>query len=236
MFIEKKHILFSLCAALFACASCTIWNTRDWQGLSDKKFYFQRFNYSYLGANRELAMATMRESRLREALDLAEKKYGISIDTSEFEQFIAEGDTRALAEKGIFMGKEYEWLSQGKKSNAVEFEYYVKTDDIEFGGYNFRLIIKTDGRTRAFLSGTVKESAKVYPALASQLGGVISPQPKAAKAGISSKTAAGASGRRKFEAEGRIKDQIDSYMQGLSADDRTKFRDEMLRFLKGTGK
>jgi hypothetical protein len=115
MIHEKKRILFSLCcAALFACASCTIWNTRDWQNLSDKKFHFQRFNYSYLGASRELAMSTMRESRLREALDLAEKKYGISIDTSEFEQFIAGGDAAALAEKGIFMGKEYEWLSPEK--------------------------------------------------------------------------------------------------------------------------
>jgi hypothetical protein len=93
----------------------------------------------------------------------------------------------------------------GERPNAVEFEYFVKTDDIEFGGYNFRLIIKTDGRTRAFLSGTVKESGKVYSALAAQLGGTIAPQPKAAKAGISAKTATVTSGQEKIRGRGKDK-------------------------------
>lgn len=118
----------------------------------------------------------------------------------------------------------------------------VALDDLEFMGYNYQFILKTEGKTRAFIQGTVKKKEKIYADLARQIGAdgaALSAIAASSSALNKEQSAPGPAGSgtapsfksRQWAIEGKIKEQIDSYSQKLTPEDRKQFKDDMNRFI-----
>jgi hypothetical protein len=219
-------------------SSCTMWNERDWAALQDRSFHFQRFLFTHLGGSSEGAFAVMKHARIAELMPLVERKYGIQADMSEFAAFCAHGGPAGLSATGALMNREFFWKSAAQRGNTIEFEYHVKSDDYDTGGYHYRLILLSGGKVRAFLSGTVRKSDDLYASLAQNLGGSLPPENSAVpparvspSSPLSGPAAPPPAGRRQYGEEGRIKDMIDSYIRALAPSERKAFANEMSRFI-----
>lgn len=230
--------LFLISAIAVLVSSCTMWNERDWAALQDRRFHFQRFLFTHLGGSSESAFAVMKQARIAELMPLVERKYGIQADMSEFAAFLEHGGPAGLSATGALMNSEFFWKSATPRGNSIEFEYHVKSDDYDTGGYHYRLILLSGGKVRAFLSGTVRKSDDLYPSLAKNLGGSLPAETSAAPpARVSpsstrpAPTAPPPAGRRQYGEEGRIKDMIDSYIRALPPSERKAFAEEMSRFI-----
>lgn len=216
-------------------SSCTIWSERDWAALLDRRFHFQRFLFTHLGGSSESAFAVMKQARIAELMPLIEKKYGIQADMAEFAAFLERGGPADLSATGALMNREFFWKSAAPRGNSIEFEYHVKSDDYDTGGYHYRLILLSGGKARAFLSGTVRNSGDLYPSLAKNLGGSLNSAAPNARLSPSSTrpapTAPPSAARQQYGEEGRIKDIIDTYMRSLPPSERKAFADEMSGFI-----
>ena len=219
-----------------------MWNHRDWQQLQDRKFYFNSFTYSHNGGSKVLAYSRMKSAPIRQILDLAEKKYSISIDSTEYENFLVSGSPSAIKASGIMIEKDFVWKGTNEDCNTVDMVLVVALDDLEFIGYNYQFILKTNGKTRAFAQGTVKKKEMVYPHLAKQLGADSASLSAIALTSAASLKNQSSSGRadlnsapsyksRQWAVEGKIKEQIDSYSRKLTPEDRKQFKDDMERFI-----
>nr|HPJ40237.1 hypothetical protein [Spirochaetota bacterium] len=225
--------------------SCTMWNHRDWQQLQDRKFYFNSFTYTHNGGSKVLAYSRMKEAPMRRILDLAEKKYSISIDSTEYDNFLVSGSPSLIKASGILMEKDFVWKGTKTGRNTVDMVLVVALDDLEFNGYNYQFILTTNGKTRAFAQGTVKKKEMVYPDLAKQLGAdsaSLSAIALTSAAALKNQSTAGPADSnsapsyksRQWAVEGKMKDQIDAYSRQLTPEDRKQFKDDMTRFINGS--
>lgn len=234
--------LVTLIFLLFVSVSCTMWSNREWQQLPDRKFYFNSFTYTHNGGSKVIAGSVMQSAPLRKIFELAEKKYSITIDSSEYESFLTSACPAAIKASGILIEKDFIWKGNNAEKNTADMVLVVALDDLEFTGYNYQFILKTDGKTRAFVQGTVKKKEETYPHLARQLGAdTISMSAIAASSAAALKNqsltapadadSAPSFRSRQWAVEGRIKEQIDSYSRKLTPEDRKQFKDEMSRFI-----
>jgi hypothetical protein len=235
-------VLFSIIFIFFVSLSCTMWSHRDWQQLQDRKFYFNSFTYTHNGGSKAIAGSVMQSAPLRRILELAEKKYSITIDSSEYESFLTSACPAAIKASGIFIEKDFIWKGNNTQKNTADMVLVVALDDLEFTGYNYQFILKTDGNTRAFVQGTVKKKEEIFPHLAGQLGAdtasmsaIAASSARALKnQSLTAPTDADSDPSyrsRQWAVEGRIKEQIDSYSRKLTPEDRKQFKNDMSRFI-----
>jgi hypothetical protein len=150
--------------------SCSVWNTRQWEGLADKKFYFQKFEYSFKGGDKKTALAFMRDFPLKEVCSLIQKKYGIEIDTAEFDSFLASADESRITEFGIILKERFTWQSAVDRPQAVELEYTnVFREFSTDAERHYTLTIKTNGKKRSVVSDSVEGRDEVPESLAAKL-------------------------------------------------------------------
>lgn len=150
--------------------SCSVWNTRQWEGLADKKFYFQRFEYSFKGGDKKTALAFMRDFPLKEVCSLIQKKYGIEIDTAEFDSFLASADESRITEFGVILKEHFTWQSAGNRPQVMELEYMnVFHEFATDAERHYRLTIKTGDKKRSIISDRVEGRDEVPESLAAKL-------------------------------------------------------------------
>jgi hypothetical protein len=221
-------------------ASCTLWNARKWQELPDRGFTFAQFRYTNLNAGRQKALSAMREFPLEPVLESLRKKYTITIDAAEFEAFLSRGDLARIREEGMLMTNSYAWDSASKGANRAEIEIKVNYgDDMRVMNYSYQVVLKVGGSVRAIYFDNVSEADKLPAKILAHIGAGVT---MAGYAPVKFNEAQASDGKavqiqgRRWETEGRIKDQVDGYMKMLTPDNKKKFRDDMLRHLDDAAK
>jgi hypothetical protein len=245
MKIEKIIIIMTLVMAVFLSGiiSCTQWSTRDWNELKDRKFYFQKFKYTYRGETKENAFNFMKSIPLTEALNIVAKRYDITIDVTEFQNFIYSGDYLKLKTSGIVQDEVFFWESKNKQVNQIEIEYEMRPElDAKSVLIIYKLLIKNNDEVRAFFYDRVYDRNDILKNLASSFGYGVSDTGKKEPGGpIDTKNriiVADSKSRVSYnnndvknETEAIIKKQIALYVRGLKSDEREVFRADLVRFI-----
>lgn len=163
----KKGMRFLIIAAVVSVQlSCTLWSARQWDELTDRKFYFQRFTYYLKGGNREKAFAFMRDFPVKEMLCLLSEKHDIEIDSSEYEAFISgEENRKKLKAFGILIKERFRWEASMKQANSVELvyanEFAYESEPVRT--YSVRL--RVNGRLRASYGDSIENREGVIRSL-----------------------------------------------------------------------
>jgi hypothetical protein len=151
--------------------SCSVWKGRQWDTLADKKFYFQKFEYSLKGGDKKTALAFMKDFPLGEVSSLIRQKYGIDIDTAEFDSFLASADESRITEFGVILKERFTWQSADNRPQAVELEYMNVFQEFSTDAErHYRLTIKTGEKKRSVISDRVEGRDEVPASIASKLG------------------------------------------------------------------
>jgi hypothetical protein len=243
---NKNSIIFlalAMTVSLSGITSCTRWSTRDWNELKDRKFYFQKFAYSFAGETNENAFNFMKSEPLKETLNIVAKKYNIIIDVTEFQDFIYSGDYSKLSVAGFLRDAKFIWESKKKQVNQIEIEYEMRPElEAKNVVIIYKLTIKNNDKVRAFFLDRVYDRKDILTNLASSFGyGGLS------KTGQDIKVA-GDTKDRLIVADDKsgvevndgdimsetvtlIKKQIALFVRGLKPNEKKAFREDLVRFI-----
>ena len=229
--------------SLSGITSCTRWSTRDWDELKDRKFYFQKFTYSFVGETKESAFNFMKSEPLKETLNIVAKKYNIIIDISEFQNFIYSGDYSKLSVPGFLQDTKFIWESKKKQVNQIEIEYDMRPElEAKNVVIIYRLSVKTNDRVRAFFLDRVYDRKDILTNLASSFGyGGLSKTEQDIKVAGDAKDRIILNddkprvevndGDIKSETATIIKKQIALYVRGLNPSEKKAFREDLVQFI-----
>ncbi len=231
----KNRTISAIFITLLLLLSCTVWNARKWEELRERDFVFTQFKYSNLSAGKSRALYAMREFPLRPVLESLRKKYAITIDSTEFELFLSRGDPARIREEGILMTNSYVWDASEKKDRRAEIEIKVNYgDDMRVMNYSYQVVLKTGSSVRAIYFDNVPKYEDIAPGILAHIGSGVTMEgyePAGYAAPTKGPDKAGPISGRRWETEGRIKDQLDEYMKALTPENRKKFTDDMKRHL-----
>ena len=235
-----SNLISAACIIPLLLFSCTVWNAGKWEELRDRNFVFTQFRYSNLNAGRQKALSAMRSFPLAPVLESLKKKYNIAIDAAEFESFLSRGDLSAIREEGALMTNSYNWSSASKTANRAEFELKVNYgDDMRVMNHGYQVTLRVGGSVRAVYFDNVTDPGKLPARILAHIGaGVTMAGYEPATYGEPARNDAKVSviAGRRWETEGRIKDQVEAYMKALTPDNKKKFRDDMVRHLDDSAK
>lgn len=228
----KFLVIFTIHAALL---SCTLWGPSEWQNLKNRDFIFSRFSYSHLSAGKTRALAEMRSFNITPVLKSLEKKHGISINAQQFHSFLDKGTLADISEEGILMTNSYIWETSEKCANGVEIELKVNYgDDMQIMNYSYQVSLKIDGKVRAIYFDNVSDKEKIITRILTHIGAGISEKDFVAQKSIFPEIKHRMDGKiagRRHETEGHIKDLINEYSETLSAENKKKFKEELIRYI-----
>lgn len=170
--MKLNKIIIILIFLLFSVISCVELSKKELEELPGEKFYFQKFYYHQTGTNCKRVFNIMKLFPMDNIMKIVEHKYGISIETSKFDNFISANDpSKIKSEDLILIATDYTWESDSKKPNGIEFElYFQKRMDIgkEYNEYKIYLIM--DDKKRVIGYGGFFNPELVLPTVAGDLG------------------------------------------------------------------
>ncbi len=247
MKIKNKIIILTLVMAvpLSGIISCEQWSTKDWNELKDRKFYFQKFTYKFKGETKEKALNFMKDTPVTEMLNIVAKRYDITIDVTEFQNFLYAGDYLKLNTSGVIHDEVFFWESRNKQVNQIEIEYEIRPDfETKSLAITYKLLIKNNDKVRAFFFDRVDNRKDILKNLASSFGheasdtskkgSIVAVDTKNRLIVADNKTKGSYtynSNDVKNETEAIIKKQIALYVRGLKPDEKEAFRADLVRFI-----
>ena len=236
-------LILAMAVSLSGITSCAQWSTREWKELKDRKFYFQKFTYSFAGETRENAFNFMKSEPLKETLNIVAKKYNIIIDVSEFQNFIYSEDYSKLAVSGVFQEAKFIWESKKKQVNQIEIEYEMRPD-IEAKGVLiiYKISIKNNDKVRAFFYDRVYDRKEILTNLAASFGyaGLSKAEQDIKGVGDTTDRLILADDKPKVEFDDGdiksetailIKKQIALHVRGLKPKEKEAFRADIVQFI-----
>jgi hypothetical protein len=238
----KKNLYMLLILSVFFISSCATWNTKDLSDLKQKTFYLQKFNYSKKGLNKKTAIDRMGKFPTEQILKILAHKCDITIDSSEFENFILSGNTSEMQAKGLFIDVEFIWENKNKHANTIEIEYENLPpskgnvmDNIE----KFTISLKINGKNKVVFMKNI-DKTQILVTIAEEMG--YSRQNKDSddyyinkeNKSIVDLTAIELKEKKitvKKNLEVKFKQEIKDYMNTLPKEEKIKFRDTFVKFL-----
>ncbi len=168
--LQNGRIRSLALAAVCAVLSCTTWSSSQWRELENKTFYFNKFSYYIKGGDRKTAFDFMKTFPVKDMFLLIEKKYSISVDMSEFSGFLDGRKEDEIKVFGVILPERFTWESGLRHQQTIDFEYENRfiedTTDVE---RRFSLTLKTAGKIRATVTGTVPDMNGVIKNLSARL-------------------------------------------------------------------
>lgn len=236
-------LALAMTVTLSGITSCSHWSTRDWSELKDRKFYFQKFTYSFVGKTKENAFNFMKSEPLKETLNIVAKKYNIIIDITEFQNFIYSEDYSKLTASGVLRDTKFIWESKKKQVNQIEIEYDMRPEiEAKDVVIIYRISIKNNDKVRAFFYDRVYDRKEVLTNLAASFGygGLNKAEQDIKGAGDTKERLILANdkprveindGDIKNETATLIKKQIALYVRGLNPKEKDAFRADFVKFI-----
>ncbi|TAL39964.1 MAG: hypothetical protein EPN93_00140 [Spirochaetes bacterium] len=166
------RVLSSLAVSVAFLVSCTIWSQRQWDELPDKTFRLSSFVYYNKAADKGSAFTFMKSYPVRDISTLLRKKYGIVLDTTEFESFLSDqGNERNLDASGVFVYERFAWTAHAPAIQVCELEYEIAMgDDSTERRRSWTVRLLTQGKSRLVLTDFLEDGEPVPHSLAGRLG------------------------------------------------------------------
>jgi hypothetical protein len=244
--LQKQLFFILLFMLLFI--SCSTWSKTEFEKLPDKNFNFQKFSYTQKGINGKKAFVEMKNFPTDKLLKVISHKYNISIDTSEYEDFLKFEDLSDLTITG-FLNQEYKWENKNKNKNIIEIEYRIDEKvQQQYFQRRYYIFIKIDGKSRTEFSGELSDKEPYLLTIAKDMDysrvdknsdnsyindetksvvdvstGIFKNLPRESKADLTVKIGK--------DYPDRMKNDIREYIKILSPADRKKFRDDTIKYL-----
>ncbi len=149
--MNKMICRILLIISVITMTSCSIWSTRDWDGLKNRTFYLNGITYGNRGSNKEEAMDFMKDLPVDIIMECLAKRYNIEIDSSYYNKFIENNNHKKISTRGGFQDEFFSWKGPFKSGNMVQLEYNKKNNGS--GIYSYTLSLQTDGKNRAVFVG-----------------------------------------------------------------------------------
>ncbi len=232
---------------LFILCSCSTWSNKEWENLQDRDFHFQKFSYFEKGVNNKKVFEEMKNFPVDKILKIITHKYGIKVDTTEYEDFLRYEDTSKIEQASIF--SPFIWGNSSKNTNTIELEFRKElTEKLDYTKLRYYLYLKTGGKTRAEFLAQLNEKTPYLVTIAKSMDysrvnpnsddsyvnngnksvvdlttGIFKNKPADAKTDIAIKP-----GKDYPE---KMKSEIREYIKNLSPADRRRFRDDTIKYL-----
>ena len=94
--MEKKSKYLLIIVSMFLLFSCSTWNKKSWENLTNRDFYFTKFTYVRKGIDKSDAFKQMKAFPVNKLLKIISHKYNINIDSSEFNDFLVIEDENKI--------------------------------------------------------------------------------------------------------------------------------------------
>ena len=151
----KKNVLFIYIILAASILSCTSMSSKDWQNLQNKNFYFHSFLIYSKEINNKLAFNQMKSFPVEKILAILAHKYNISIDSSDFADFIS-SDTPEFKDDSILgvsvLRTDYKWENINNNPNTIELAYYSLPEPTGLNpnvvSLRYKITINIDGREK----------------------------------------------------------------------------------------
>jgi hypothetical protein len=107
--------------SLYFSTGCTFDTKEDWEKLPDRKFYFTEFQFILLDQNKEDAFRFYKEFPVKKIMFMLAKEYNITIDISDFKQFININKPSVIQADGFMRTEKHTWNKKKTENNRIVF-------------------------------------------------------------------------------------------------------------------
>jgi hypothetical protein len=150
-----KTLPFALISAALLC-SCGGISKKDYEAIQGRKYKFTRFYIFQSGTDQEHAMKLMKTVQADRLCRILEHKFGVSVDSSEYELFIFSGDYTKIATGGLLKNLDFTWESGSGAADSMELSIFIRDKQHSADAENeFNLLIRAGGENRLRISGTI---------------------------------------------------------------------------------
>jgi hypothetical protein len=247
---RKNLLLISLFLLTFII-SCTSFSKKDWESLQDRNFYFQKFLLVKKGINDKIAFEKMKSFPVDKMLVLLAHKYNITIDSSEYADFITSNTAPQYEDKSLvsILRSEYNWESAKKDPNNIELTYYFLLENNNFDeSIKFKIVFNIQGQEKQIIFVYILKTESTIDYLAQAIG-YSRLNPKSDNIYVNNETKAqvdltkaaflvqakipgkNIEEKNKILSEETIKQNIKTYISKMPVGNRKKFRDNIIKFL-----
>jgi hypothetical protein len=245
--IFKKTLPVALMAAALLC-SCGGISKKDYEAIQGRKYRFTKFYVFQSGTDEEHAMRLMKTVQADRLCRILEHKFGITVDSSEYELFIFSGDYTKITTGGLLKNLDYTWKSGSEAADSIELSIIIRDKQYSADTENeFSILMRTGGENRLRITGTILKFEDSLQTMAKRLrykrlnensddiyaSMDTSEQVKVAESSdretrLSLEVAKNYTGN--LEA---LKAESKKRMEAIPVKDRKKFRDDMVKYLDG---
>lgn len=228
--MKKKFSLFCLIFAILILSGCTDLVKKQIDKTEDKTYYFSEFYYTHLAYTEEKVHTFFKNFPVKKIMFLIAKEHDITIDISEFQQLVAEGDASDISVKKGFRKEYFSWTGQKKAKNKIIIKY--KIDYLEEKNPEVSISMVVDDKTYSLLNSEVENPDHLITRIAGYYPKVRESADEYEKLGYEKKTpidgiieyTKGLGTDQKLE----IKNLMKNYVKDLDKDEKSQFRHEML--------
>lgn len=107
--------------SLYFSTGCTFDTKEDWEKLPDRKFYFTEFQFILLDQSKEDAFRIYKEFPVKKIMFMLAKEYNITVDISDFKQFINTNKPSAIIAESFMRTEKNTWKKKNSENNRIIF-------------------------------------------------------------------------------------------------------------------
>lgn len=119
--MKKKILNLQIIAVITITifTGCLLNTKDDWNKLPDRKFYFSEFHFVLLSQNKEASFEFFRKFPLKKLMFILAREYNITIDITEFNDFINTKNLSLIETKGLLRSAENLWKTGKIDNNRI---------------------------------------------------------------------------------------------------------------------
>lgn len=107
--------------SLYFSTGCTFDTKEDWEKLPDRKFYFSEFQFILMDQSKEDAFRIYKEFPVKKIMFMLAKEYNITIDISDFKQFINTNKPSVIIADRFMRTEKNTWKKKNSENNRIVF-------------------------------------------------------------------------------------------------------------------
>jgi len=227
-----KKIIKLILATFFLLfyLSCTQFSVKQWENLTDRKFFFTKFTLIKNGADKSKAFSFMKNFPVDYLSQILENKYKISINQNNFKDFILSETKNKIIAQGILSKNKFIWQDGLAHTNTIELTYTITYDyELNKNLIEYRLILKSNNKIDKLLTEYIESPADLIADVKKKLSGInissanIKPEKKVEQK-IKDKT------NTKIT-EKKIKGMIDKYYNSLNKSLKKSFKKRIINYI-----
>jgi hypothetical protein len=170
----KKLTRLLIFMLFFSGLSCSSYTKKDFADKNIVKIPFARFLYHNKGKDDQYAFNVMQSVKVKEMFALVKEKYGIEIDTTEYDKFLEKGDAKPIISLGWGpLNTYFSWqLKEFFKTKTRAEIAFTIVEDMEYDtvevDFEFSIFVNNQRKVFVYL-GDIETPADILPQFTAEL-------------------------------------------------------------------